>query len=280
MRIPAVATRRQIAFLMISLSIAAGCSTLQPPDPNGPRGSESVYPYIYTTDDVRRNEISATLSRFVTTANAVSAPQLRPITLTVENLGPPSSQPIYLPKLGTAAVMTEDETRESLRRFINDWQQLIGSDSTKLSLIQRVDQPDGIKLASYEQRPFRYPIRGNFGKLQIRFAPDRRVMSLTSTCIPGAERVQTALAGIAVKLKPEDAVNQLANNPVPASDTKPVFTVQATQLTPRELVTYVRPSKRNPEALEFHVAWEVAVTNAPAQTIYVDAVNGEIIASE
>jgi hypothetical protein len=277
MRLPTAPS--EFAFAVILLVSTAGCSTLQPTDPNGPRSSESVYPYIYTTDDVRRNEVTAELSRFVQPVNAGVGPLLRPVTLTVENLGQPPTQPLYLPKLGTAAVMNEDETRESLRRFIKDWQHLIGSDPTKLSLIERVDQPDGIKLATYEQRPFRYPIRGNFGRLQIRFAPDRRVVSMTSTCIPGAERVQSALTGV-IKLKAEDAVNQLVNNPVPAGDIKPTFTVQAAQVTPRELVTYVRPSKTNPDALEFHVAWEIEVRGAPAQRVYVDAVNGEIIASE
>ncbi len=109
MRLPTVPHTIQIGFFLLSLTVVAGCSTLEPPDPNGPRASESVYPYIYTTDDVRRNEVSATLSRFVQPANAVVGPQLRPVTLTVENLGPVTPQPLYLPKLGTAAVMTEDK---------------------------------------------------------------------------------------------------------------------------------------------------------------------------
>ena len=48
----------------------------------------------------------------------------------------------------------------------------------------------------------------------------------------------------------------------------------------RELVIYVLPSAGRADSLEFHVAWEVALTNAPAKTVYLDAVNGEIIAVE
>ena len=48
--------------------------------------------------------------------------------------------------------MNEEETRESLRRFIRDWQELIGSDPAKLSLIERTDQPDGSKLAFVSHR--------------------------------------------------------------------------------------------------------------------------------
>jgi hypothetical protein len=43
---------------------------------------------------------------------------------------------------------------------------------------------------------------------------------------------------------------------------------------------YIRASKNKPDALEFHVAWEVEVDSAPVRKVYVDAVNGEIIATE
>ena len=257
-----------------------GCSTLQPPDPNGPMANESTYPFLYVADDVRRNAISASLSSFSQPVDAVHGPTLQPVTLTIESLGPGTGRPLYLPKLGTAAVMSEEETRESLRRFIREWQDLIGSDPGKLSLVARVDQPDGSKQANYEQRPFRYPIRGPFGKLQIGFAQNRQVLSMSSTCIPNADRVQTTLAGISVKLKSEDVINQLVASPLIAADSQPGITLQATQLTPRELVTHVRRSKTNSEAIEFHLAWEVEVRNAPIKTVYVDAVNGEIIAVE
>ncbi|HYJ86290.1 MAG TPA: hypothetical protein VEW46_09560, partial [Pyrinomonadaceae bacterium] len=153
-------------ILLLTVAIAvAGCATLQPPDPTGPRTGESVYPLLYTADDARRNAATSAIGRLVPAPNAETGAALQPITLTIGNLGSLAAQPLYLPKLGTDAVMTEEETRESLRRFIREWEDLIGADPTKLSLVERVDQPDGTKLASYEQRPFRYPIRGNFGKL-------------------------------------------------------------------------------------------------------------------
>ncbi|MEK6280758.1 MAG: hypothetical protein AABN95_10430 [Acidobacteriota bacterium] len=272
-------------LLLLAIAIAsAGCATTQPPDATGPRGSESVYPLLYIADDTRRNAATAALRRMGQTVNAETGLSLQPITLTIETAGPLSGQPLYLPKLGTAAVMTEEETRESLRRFIREWQDLIGADPTKLSLVERVDQPDGTKLASYDHRPFRYPIRGNFGRLQIRFTTDRRVVSMTSTCIPDADRIQTTLARTTVKLKPEDATNQILNNAISYADaagTQQTFkAAAATQVKPRELVTYIRASKSNPQSLEFHIAWEVEVVSAPVRRVYVDAVNSEIIAAE
>jgi hypothetical protein len=180
--------------------------------------------------------------------------------------------------------MNEEETRESLRRFIKDWQQLIGADPAKLSLVDLLDQPDGSKLAKYEQRPFRYPIRGNYGKLQIRFTTDRRVLNISSTCIPDADRMQTALSAVSVRLKAEDAVKLLHDNDITYSDAKGnklTFRVPASnEGTPAGLAIYILPSRSGSDALDFHLAWEIELSNAPIKTAYVDAVSGEILGSE
>src|SRR4030095_12735739 len=145
-------------------------------------------------------------------------PQLQPVTGTILSLPAQVSGFLYLPKVGAAATMNEEETRESLRRFIKEWQELMGSDPAKLSLIERTDQPDGTKLASYEQRPFRYPIRGNYGKLQIRFTSDRRVPNFTSSCIPDTERIQTSLSGLTGRLRSREAIQQLVQNGLAYTD--------------------------------------------------------------
>ena len=61
----------------------------------------------------------------------------------------------------------------------------------------------------------------------------------------------------------------------------PVFRLPASaQLVPRELVTHIQPSKTRNDALEFRIAWEIELTNAPAKLGYVDAISGEVIAVE
>jgi hypothetical protein len=271
--------------VLLTLALAAGsCAPLQPPGATGPRGNEASYPLLLASDDQRREAAQSAVDRLLQPSDTGPSPQLQRVTATIESLPANPSRPLYLPKLGTAAVMTEEETRESLRRFIREWQELIGADPAKLSLVSRVDQPDGMKLATYEQRPFRYPIRGNFGKLLIRFVADRRVLNISSTCIPDADRLQTALASITPRLLAEDVITAVRTNPIKysdASDTQLNLTLPDTsEISPRELVTYIVPSKRNADALEFHLAWEVELTNAPVKKIYVDAVNGEIIAAE
>jgi hypothetical protein len=273
--------------LLLTLALTAGsCAALQPPGATGPRGNEPLYPVLFTEDNHRKEATALALNRLFQTSGSLgtTGPQFQPITATIASLPTNPGNPLYLPKVGTAAVMNEEETRESLRRFIKDWQELIGADPSKLSLVDRLDQPDGSKVANYEQRPFRYAIRGNYGKLQIRFTPDRRVLNLSSTCIPDADRVQTALAGVSVKLKPEDVIKQLRENGVTYTDrngNKLSFRVAADKdMNPRELIIYILPSQSQLNALEFHVCWEVELNNAPIKIAYLDAVNGEIVGAE
>lgn len=260
-----------------------GCAALQPPSASGPRGNEPAYPILFSEDAQRRAASVAAGNLLMQPGASGVTVQLQPITSTVSALAADPGRPLYLPKLGTETTMNEEETRESLRRFIKDWQALIGADPAKLSLIDRLDQTDGTKLATYEHRPFRYSIRGNYGKLHIRFTTDRRLLDISSTCIPDADRIQTALNPIVLKLRAEDAVTKLQDTPVAfkdASGTTSSFRASATQMTARQLVTYILPSAGRTDALEFHIAWEINLANAPVKTVYVDAVNGEIIAVE
>src|SRR6185436_2041821 len=112
--------RTGLVFLFLLLAGLSGCATLQPPGATGPRGTD--YPLFYETDDARRNSTTSAISRLLSPApNSTENPvTLNPLTLTVDNLPGGNRQPAYLPKLGTAPQMSEEETRESLRRFIRD----------------------------------------------------------------------------------------------------------------------------------------------------------------
>lgn len=275
----------RLVILLISALALNSCAALQPLNPTGPRGTDPVYPILLTEDGNRRESVAAALDRLAHPGVADSAAaELQPVTATILSLPSGKNTGLFLPKIGIDPTMNEEESRESLRRFIKEWQELIGADPAKLSLLERVDRPDGTKLANYEQRPFRYPLRGNYGKLQIHFAPDRRVLNLTSTCIPDADRMQATLSALIVRLKAEDAAKQLHESSVTYADSKGnrlSFSLPATGETkPRGLVTYILASKSHPNALEFHLAWEVELTNAPIKTAYVDALSGEVLAAE
>jgi hypothetical protein len=285
--VPSAQRPRRIIVTLVLLTLCLNaCAALQPPSPTGPAAAESLYPILLMEDSQRKEATVIALNRLAQLSENMGGtqPQLQPITGTILTLPPKAASSLYLPKLGAGAVMSEEETRESLRRFVSEWQQLIGSDPAKLSLVERTDQPDGSKVAIYEQRPFRYPLRGGYGKLQITFGTDRRVINLTSSCIPDAERIQNAISALNLRPKAEDAVQQLREKGVTyfaANGTSQTFSLPpSSQINPRGLTTYVRPAKNRIDALEFHLAWEMELNNAPVKLVYVDAVNGEIVGVE
>jgi len=289
--------RLLILLLTLSVTLSLSCAPIQPTSPTGPRGG-AAYPVILAEDTARRETAQASFNRLRSVptgrnteivGTSAIAVDLSPITATIASL-PTANGGIYLPKIGAAAVMNEEETRESLRRFLRDWRDIIGSEPARLSLVDHIVQPDGTSVVNYEQRPFRFPIRGNYGKLQIRFAADRRIISISSTCIPEADRVRSALRGLgatgtlSARLTAEDATKKLRDTAASASDATPAASITrlpaSAQLTPRELVTHVQPSKTRSDALEFRVAWEFVISGAPAKLGYVDAITGEVFAFE
>jgi hypothetical protein len=274
---------KALAFFVITL-VTAACAALQPPNAGGPGPSGPPYPLTLTEQSERREAAVLAFNRIAQAGGTgnLSESYLEPVTATIKSLPTDAANPLYLPKVGSNAEMNEDETREALRRFINDWRVLIGANSSQLSLIERVDRPDRTKFALYQQRAFRYPLRGDFGKLQIHFTPDRRLLNVTSSCIPDAERLQSTLAGITPQLTADDAIKHVREKGLTYTDSsgsQQNFNAAAgNEIDSRELVTYVMPLKPGGDFLEIHVAWEVTVSNAPFKNVYIDAINNEIIA--
>lgn len=268
-------------LLLVAVTLAAGaCAALQPTEVAGPRANPQPYPLLFTEDNQRRDAALVAANQLLgTTATAQSQISLQPVTATIESL-PHNQTAVYLPKVGAEPTMNEEEIRESLRRFLKDWRSLIGANPTQLSLIQRTDQPDGTKLADYEQRPFRYPLRGRYGKLQIRFNSERRLVNLSSSCLPDTDRLQTSLANVTPQMTAEDALKLIQNNGITFTDqvgTQHTFRPSSgTQPGSAELVVYVTPAKAT-NSLEIRLAYEVKLSEAPIQTVYVDAVNSEIL---
>src|SRR5687768_3346050 len=264
--------------------LTGACAALQPPGTSGPVPSGPPYPATITGESQRTETGLLELNRILRRGGSGTSDEdyLQPVTATIRRLPGDLGGTLYLPKVGSNAEMNEEETREALRRFINDWRVLIGSNPSQLSLIERVDRPDRTKIALYEQRVFRYPLRGDFGKLQVHFTADRRLLNLTSSCIPDAERLQAVLAAITPRLTAEEAIKHVHERGVRyanSSGNQQTFNISGTsQIDSQELVTYVLPSKSGADSLEIHIAWEVAVSNAPFKTVYIDALNDEIIA--
>lgn len=274
---------KALSLFVITL-VTGACAALQPPNAGGPGPSGPPYPVTLTEQSQRREAAVLAFNRIAQRSGPGNLTEgyLEPVTATIKSLPADPATPLLLPKVGINVEMDEDETREALRRFINDWSVLIGAKPSQLSLIERTDRPDRTKIALYEQRVFRYPLRGDFGKLQIHFTADRRLLNLTSSCIPDADRLQAALAGITPRLTAEDAIKHVQEKGIRYADssgTQQTFNLPANgQIQSQELVTYVLPSKAGADSLELHIAWEVTVSNAPFKSVYIDALNDEIIA--
>ena len=276
--------RIAIAILVVATTFAmSACAALQPVDANGPRSNAPAYPIGLADTAARLEETSVAwyqMSQHYGLPGKTEA-NLNPYTGTLESL-PANAGTIVLPKIGTEAVQTEEQTRESLRRFIVEWRQLIGADPDELSLVERTDEPSGIKVARYEQRPFRYPLRGGFGNLVIRFRADRKLVSLSSNCIPNADRVQAALSGLTPTITSDQAINHIRTQPVVTSDAngrQQTFTIPANAaLAARQLVIYAQPSPAGSSGLQLHLAWELEVTNGPVKMVYLDAISDQVIA--
>ncbi len=266
-----------LTLAFATLLITSACAAFQPTDPNGPRSDAPEYPIGLSDVGTRLEEASLAwyqLSERYGVSGKTGA-NLHPYTGTLESLPANLPASIHLPKIGDPEKPpTEADTREALRRFIVEWQRLIGAEPNELSLVERTDEPTGIKVARYEQRPFRYPLRGGFGNLIIRFRSDGQIVGLSSNCIPNAERLQTALGNVTPEVTREQAVAQVRNRQNLAA---------TAVVEPQQLVVYAQPAKPTQGAasggLEMRLAWEINVTNGSAPKVYVDAVSNEIIAT-
>lgn len=276
---PTATKRVSTTALVLALVLfASACAAFRATDPNGPRPDVRLYPVGLADPAGRLEEASVAWNQLAQRYGLTDRPQvnLDPHTATVQSLPANLATPIHLPKVGEAE-QTEEQTRESLRRFIAEWQRLIGAEPDELSLVERVDEPSGIKVARYEQRPFRYPLRGGYGNLTIRFRSDGQLVSLSSNCLPNAERLQSTLAAVNPQVTGEDAVNKLKEQSITTGQQTITLPANAV-LEPRQLVVYALPPPGQTGGLELHLAWEIDVTNGPVKTVYFDAVSSQVIA--
>ncbi|MBA2340594.1 MAG: hypothetical protein H0V88_09375 [Pyrinomonadaceae bacterium] len=288
-------------FCLATLATTLACAAAgtRGPVAEGPRITPADYPVLLAASEDRRKAALGAwtaLTRAQGIENA-PAPEFQPATTTVRSL-PPLAAALRLPNIVVAeinrpvrgkseareapGVLTEEEaTRESLRRFLASLAPLLGVETEDVSLVSIKDEQNNTKRAVYEQKPFLVPLRGGYGRIEISFTDDRRVVALTSTAIPDAERLRTRLALPRERLTAQQAAASLAGASYTYTDANGIqqtrTVADANAISIRELV--VLPMERAGEqpTLEFHLAWEAVVGNDSPQVIYVDAVTGEIL---
>lgn len=275
---------RVVLCLFMILGLSA-CATTPPPNATGPRPNEPPYPVLLMETIDRREAALTAWTKFTTEQGITNAPapELQPVTATIRSLPAFTGTPLYLPKVGDTFPMNEENTRESLRRFISSASAIIGAPPQQLSLVQRIDGADGTQRALYEQRPFRYPLRNGYGKLEITFTPDRRVLQINSTCITDVEQLQRTGAGTRPRWDAEKVSAQIIDRAFTykdaAGNSQTLTINKGEEIIVRELVIYPNPRANDPSILEFHLAWEITVKRASGSiNIYLDAVTDELLA--
>lgn len=276
--------------LALSLISSACAAATLPVDTGAPRAEEAPYPVVLAPNDERREKALANWGALTTSEPAAAvAPELRPVTATVEGIPAELGAPLRLPKvIMDSSGNTDEEQRESLRRFISSAAPLLGIEPRELSLISITDAgvEAGARRATYRQRPFPHPLRNGFGTIEITFTPDLRVVALSSTAIPDAERLRRALVAVNVRLDERQAIEALLNKPLATPITAASATggvqQQARTLTSTEGVAarqlVVFPIQTDDETtIRLHIAWEIDAGTPDRLLAYVDAVTGELL---
>jgi hypothetical protein len=281
-------TLRTLILICLAVALCSCAAATRPASPDRPRAADAPTFVAIDASDDRRTAALASWRTIVgeQAASNSTAPELRPVTATISALPPRLDAPPRMPLvvISDEKTQTEEETRESLRRFIQTAAPLIGADPKELSLVEVTEAQNGARTARYRQSAFQYPLRNGYGEVSITFTEDLRVLALSSTAVPDAERLRRSLAAVAQGLPAFDA-NVLLNRAVTYTDragSQQTRTLtQADALNARQLVVYPVQNSSNPSALELHVAWEVAGGSAASTLyVYVDAVTGEVLGAE
>jgi hypothetical protein len=278
-------TLRTLSLICLAAALCACAAATRGPSAERPRPSDAPSFVAVNATDERRTAALAAWKTIVgeQAAAASPTPELRPITATISALPAGLDAPPRMPLvvINDAKTQTEEETRESLRRFIQTASPLLGADPDDLSLVEVTEARGGARTARYRQGGLPYPLRNGYGEVSITFTPDLRVVALSSTAVPTPGRMRRAFAAVTQGVPAFDA-NALLNKTVTYTDrggARQTRTLtQADALNVRQLVIYPTPSDTDPSTLELHVAWEAA-TGGPAGAlyVYVDAVTGELL---
>lgn len=223
------------------------------------------------------------------------APMLHPLTRTVTSL-PALPASLRLPKIGMSSISDEERRaneRESLRRFVNDNATLFGATSETTTLLEISQLDSNRRRASYEQRPFIYPLRAGYGRITIDFTSDGRVLNMTSTALPDAATADAAVRNARAVLNADEARLNLLGATLNIRNANADAGVPLTlpndeeslrrAVSPTELVIYPQPltvANAAPD-IALRLAWEFKVESAGVDyVVFVDAMSGKILGGD
>ncbi|MEJ7710471.1 MAG: PepSY domain-containing protein [Pyrinomonadaceae bacterium] len=269
-------------FFCSCLVILTGCAASRPVEPGAPEARQLAgYPVLIVRAEDRYDRVVAAWRRIanVQSGNQAGDPDLHPVTATLRALPANAPTTLKLPRVGLpdSQSMTENETRESLRRFLANVNELLGANIIQLSLLEVAERGNNLKTARYEQRPFRYPLRNNYGIVEISFTPDGRITQFSSSGIPVDEPMRRTVNQLAPKIAAAEVGKRLLSSE--GGVQPPLAITTAEEAQPQELVIFPILARDEPFTLELHLAWEVRLqrSGSAVQIVYLDALTGEIL---
>lgn len=199
-------------------------------------------------------------------------PDFYPITYTPRSLPGPSSGM----RLTTAPASEIDEMTlmESIKAFLERWQNLLYADPASVSLVS-LSTTAGVTNVYYRQVNYPYPIVGEFGSLRLSLTADGKLQKLDDTFLPAVD-----LSGL-LTIERSAAAARVTGQTFEYSDSsgarRSISVTDSKLIKVKQIV--IVPIKKD-AGIEIHVAWQVSVQTTPAWTIYVDAINGQTLKTE
>jgi hypothetical protein len=251
----------------LSVIFVVGCEL----SPKLPNTANQNYPVVIMDSPERREKAEREWRRMLDFYKAAQTPpDLYPISYTPRSLlGVKDGIKIMAaaPEPGTEALAQ----REAVKRFIDQWRELVGADPLTVSLIAGTDAGDAHRL-TYRQANYAFPITGNFGEMTAIISRDGRLLQLDDRFIPIVEMPQKPA------IDREEAARRVVGRTFTYSDIagrpQQVRVDNPQEIKVKRVV--VAPIEK-PDRIEVRLAWEIVAGSSMTWTVYIDAMTGEEI---
>jgi hypothetical protein len=254
---------RLIFFLAVIFAV--GCEL----SPKVPNSAKQNYPVTIEDSQQRREKAEREWRRMLDFYKvAQTPPDLYPVAYTPRSLlGVTGGIKILAaaPEPGTEGLAL----REAVKRFIDQWRDLIGADPLTVSLVAATDAGDAQRL-TYRQASYAFPVTGNFGEMTAIISRDGRLLQMDDRFIPVVELPQRPA------IDREEAARRVVGRTFTYSDIagrpQQVKINNPGEIKVKRVV--VAPVEKS-DAIEVHLAWEIVAGSSLSWTVYIDAMTGE-----
>ncbi len=266
-----------VLLFFAAAALAACGSSVRTPGPSGTGAQEGVadYPMTVVESSEHRNAMLTGWERLFESYGV--PPERRKIDLAAVTHTPNSilgSAPLKLGTKGDGSTPDEERVRLLLRDFVNKNAELLGVAANALSLESTTELGGIGRRYSFVQAGFAFPIVPPAGRLEFIVSPAAEIIQINDTAIPAADlpatpRVTREAAEKLVVGK-TFTYGDIAGRPQTVTVSNPA------EVHAIRLVVYPEQTEA---ALRIRLAWEVEAGSGLTWTVYVDAIEGQVIAT-